>query len=265
MKSDYSQVEYRLFAHYAVGEGSEEFREQYRQNPNIDYHQWCADEAGTDRKKAKTVNFGVIYGMGLAALADKLNVTLDEARRFMGQYNEKLPFLKTTLQAVAERASSRGYVRTILNRRRRFIAWEPSDWELSREVSALRDQDEMIEIVNEHVKRARDNKKNPPRPGIRRAHTHKALNAVIQGSAADLIKKAMVDCAEAGIFDVLPLHLTVHDELDNSIVQDKRGMEAADEMKRLMENAIPFKVPIVVDRDVLVNWGGLIRDKKPKQ
>jgi len=79
---------------------------------------------------------------------------------------------------------------------------------------------------------------------------------VIQGSAADLIKKAMVDCYEAGVFGVLYPHLTVHDELDESVPRTIEGKEAFDEMVHLMEEAIKFKVPVVVDASLGENWGG---------
>jgi DNA polymerase-1 len=94
------------------------------------------------------------------------------------------------------------------------------------------------------------------RGGIQRAFTYKALNAVIQGSAADLMKKAMVNVWEAGICDILgsPL-LTVHDEMDFSVPQTKEGLEAWAECVWLMETALEFRVPIRVDGELKPNWG----------
>jgi len=255
-KADYSQIEFRIFAHYAVGVGSHEFRSQYIRDPRTDYHGWCAEEASISRREAKTVNFGIIYGMGIDSLAKNLGISRGEAEAFRKKYDEKIPFVKATLQTASERAQNRGYVLTILNRRRRFNLWEPADWELSKKVNAMRSQEAMIKEVDRIILEARKNKEEIPRPGTRRAGVHRALSAVIQGSAADLIKKAMVDCYEAGVFKVLYPHLTVHDELDESVPRTSGGREAFDEMVHLMEEAIKFKVPVVVDASLGENWGG---------
>ncbi len=254
-KTDYSQIEFRIFAHFARGEGADNFRRQYISDPRVDYHAWCAKEAGITRREAKTVNFGIIYGMGIPSLAKTLEIPVSAAETFRKKYDEKIPFVRTTLQDAAKVAQDRGYIRTILNRRRRFISWEPMDWELSKRISAVRDKDLMLRTVEEAIRNAQVNKDLIPRGGIRRAGTHKALSALVQGSAADLIKKAMVDCYEAGVLDVLSLHLTVHDELDESVPKNKEGSEAFAEMARLMEKAISFKVPVIIDASTGKNWG----------
>lgn len=254
-KADYSQVEFRIFAHYAIGPGSDNFRAEYVRDPHIDYHQWCADKTAKPRRKAKDINFGLIYGMGLAKLARQLGLSKPEAEKFLQEYNEKIPFMKTTFQAASNTALSRGYVKTILNRRRRFTTWAPVDYALTKRVDAVRDKSLMINLVNKMVKETLAKGKIPPRPGVQRAYTHKALNAIIQGSAADLMKKAMVDCYEAGLFDILFPHLTVHDELDNSVPKTREGEEAFHEQIHIMETAIPFKVPIIVDHMLIKNWG----------
>lgn len=253
-RADYSQVEFRLFAHYARGRGAEKFRDEYRKNPNIDYHQWCAEEAGIRRGPAKTVNFAVIYAVGAAKLAIKLGLTVPETKKFLEGYHDVLPFAKNTLNIVSERAANRGWIRTIMKRRRRFDTWEPMDWELAHEVPAVRDKNKMMDLVQHKIKEARQLKQKPPRPGVRRAGTYKALNALIQGSAAELMKKAMLKSYKAGIFDVLPPHLTVHDEMDPSVPKNKHGQEAWKEMIHIMETAIKFKVPVVVDAEVGPNW-----------
>lgn len=254
-KADYSQVEFRIFAHYAIGEGSDQFRDEYIQNPRIDYHQWCANKTNKPRRKAKDINFGLIYGMGLIKLAKQLGLPYIEAEKFLQEYNEKIPFMRTTLQAASNVALSKGYVKTILNRRRRFITWAPVDYYLAKELGDIEDKSLMIKQVNKKIKEALDKTKIPPRSGVQRAYTYKALNAVIQGSAADLMKKAMVDCYEAGLYDILFLHLTVHDELDVSVPKTKEGKEAFEEMIHIMETAIKFKVPIIVDHTLIKNWG----------
>jgi DNA polymerase I-like protein with 3'-5' exonuclease and polymerase domains len=254
-KVDMSQVEFRIFAHFAQGDGAEEFRAHYNQDPNTDYHQWCADEAGIERRDAKNLNFGMIYGMGVNKLALQLNRPYGEAKEFSERYNAKLPFMRATLQLASERAQQRGYVFTILKRRRRFDMWEPSDWDLSKMVPASRDKAEIQRIIEEKITEAEREKKRVPSPGIRRAKTHKALNAIIQGSAADQMKQSMVNCHEAGVFDILKIHLTVHDELDVSIPPTKAGREAFGEMVRLMEHSIKFDVPIVAKAETGPNWG----------
>jgi len=254
-KADYSQVEYRIFAHYAIGEGADHFRAEYVRDPHIDYHQWCSDEAGCPRRKAKDINFGLIYGMGLAKLCRQLGLSYEEGKKFLEQYNEKIPFMKTTLQAASNAALSRGYVKTILNRRRRFIAWAPVDYILAKELGDSKDKSLMIKQVNKKIKEALDKIEIPPRPGVQRAYTYRALNAVIQGSAADLMKKAMVNIWEVGLNNILTLHLTIHDELDISIPRTKEGKEAFAEMIHIMETAIKFKVPIIVDSTIDKNWG----------
>jgi DNA polymerase-1 len=193
--------------------------------------------------------------MGLTKLAHQLNRSFDDAKKFLEKYTQKLPFIKYTLTKASNMASDRGYVKTILNRRRRFTLWEPFDWRLSKQVPAVRNKKLMQQIVEDEIKRAIDDRREPPRPGVRIAKTHAALNAIVQGSAADLIKKAMVDCYEAGLFKVLIPHLTVHDELDDSVPKTQEGEEAFKEQTHTMETAIPFKVPIRVDAKLQKNWG----------
>jgi DNA polymerase-1 len=193
--------------------------------------------------------------MGLRKLARQLRLPYMEAEKFLQEYNEKIPFMKTTLQAASNAALSKGYVKTILNRRRRFNTWAPVDYALVKELGDIEDKSLMIKQVNRKIKEALDKAEIPPRPGIQRAYTYRALNAVIQGSAADLMKKAMVDCYEAGLYNILFLHLTVHDELDNSVPKTKEGKEAFYEQIHIMETAIKFKVPIIVDHVLAKNWG----------
>ncbi len=251
-RADYSQIEYRIFAHYARGPGSEAFRQQYRDDPTIDFHQWCADRAKTERQKAKTINFGMIYGMGVKKLAEGLGLELEEARPFLNGYHEALPFARKTLWHASDVAERRGYVKTIMNRRRRFVNWGPADMNLREKLSVRRNRGQCERELREFLQRQGDHNYSS---GVRRVGTHKALNAVIQGSAADLMKKAMVDCYRAGLFNVLVPHLTVHDELDVSVPRTEAGREAYEEMVRMMEDAIPFSVPVLVDHSRSDNWG----------
>lgn len=214
VKLDYSQIEIRLMAHYAIGKGSEDIRNEFRNNEDVDFHQWCANIAGipNDRDLAKRINFGIQYGMGIQKLCKVLNMSYAEGKQFLEMYHAKLPFIKKTLQKAANVAETRGYVRTILNRRRRFT---------------------------------------------NNIGSYKALNAVIQGSGADLIKKAMVNAYKAGVYKTCPLHLIVHDEEVVSKPKTKEGEEAIKELKNIMETAIKIEVPIKADCKIGVNWGDM--------
>jgi DNA polymerase-1 len=119
-RGDYSQIEFRLFAHYARGHGADEIRRKYNENPNIDYHQMCADMIGIPRKPAKNINFGVIYGMGIAKMCRTLGLSYEEGKANIDAYNKRFPFLKKTSYDVSGVANRRGYIKTIMSRRRRF-------------------------------------------------------------------------------------------------------------------------------------------------
>lgn len=210
---DYSQIEVRLMAHYAVGNRSDEICQAFNTNANIDYHQWCADQVGNiTRKRAKTINFGLFYGMGIDLLCYKLNLEKDEGEAFLDMYFSRLPFIKKTIWAAKNRAESRGYVKTILGRRRRF----PD-----------------------------------------RKFTYKALNAIIQGSAADIMKKSMVDSWNSGVYDVLIPLITVHDEIDVSIPDSQIGMDAFKELNEIMKKTIKLKVPLGTEKEIGKSWGDL--------
>lgn len=261
-RADYSQIEIRILAHYARGEGAAAIRQAYIENPDLDYHQWGADKARVSRKHAKTINFGVIYGMGAAKLAQDLGISISEANKLLSTYFKELPFLKQTTRAAMEVAIGRGYVKTILGRRRRFNLWEPANWKLGKDNPELRDTDQ--DTAREKLRAyrtllARNDKKAAADLGlgVQRAGTYKAFNAVDQGSAADIMKKAMVDFWKAGLFKQLPLHLTVHDELDVSISKGQKGDKAFKEMLEIMAQAIPLKVPVIVEAEQGVNWGEL--------
>ncbi len=258
-RADYSQVELRLLAHYALGPGSEEIQRAFNDDPDIDYHQQCADMAGVSRKEAKSINFGVVYGMGVKRLSEQLGLGDVEGRALLNQYYATLPFVKETTAVASRAAAKRGYVHTVLERRRRFPDWEPADYKLSWEFRGAgcdRDAPSVQKWVAEKAAEARATGGKTPGCGIKRAWTYRALNAIIQGSAADVMKKAMLDIWDSGVCDVLgaPL-LTVHDELDWSVPDTKEGREAFLESTRLMEGTIPFRVPLRVDPEFKKNWG----------
>lgn len=242
-KYDYSQIEYRMLIHYAVGAAGDIIRAYFNAHPETDYHIYAQDvvKAATgiliDRKPIKNINFGLIYGMGVAKLAAGLKMSKAEATKLMDAYFIGVPFAKPTMDACMKEAQQLGIITTILGRKSRFDLWEPRGW--GTEGVALPYNRAMREYGG----------------NIQRAYTHKALNRRLQGSAADLMKVAMLKCYEDGIFTETGVpRLTVHDELDFS---DPGGKDKAfKEMKRVLETAIPqLKVPIKADGDIGPDWG----------
>jgi DNA polymerase I-like protein with 3'-5' exonuclease and polymerase domains len=258
VKADYSQIEIRILAHYAMGIGADAIRKAFNDDPRIDYHQWCANEAHIDRSSAKTINFGLIYGMGIAKLAKSLGISIDEATAFRKMYFRTLPFVKKTVDAAASVANRRGYVKTILGRRRRFDLYEPADYDLARDkVKAHPDPKKILNQVEKWANTINPRTGRPYKTGVQRAGTYKAFNAADQGSAADIMKMALVAVYESGVCDIIKPYITVHDELDFGAPISKAGDEATAEVKRIMENVYELKVPTVVDVETGDNWGSV--------
>jgi len=232
-RADYSQIEYRLLVNDAVGksprakENAEAMRRRYQQDPTTDYHAATVDMVREEtavelgRRAAKNLNFGLVYGMGKDKTTRSLGVSPDLGLRLYDAYFVAMPAVKDTYRSAQRLAERRGYIKTILGRRRRFALAEGGT-----------------------------------KYGEQREGTHKALNARLQGSAADVMKKAMVDCHKAGVFAETGVpHLTVHDELDWSDPQTKESAEAFREAERIMVECIPLRVPLMVDVSVGANWG----------
>ena len=231
---DYSQQEPRLVVHYAALQrlyGVEEVLEQYRKG-DADFHTIVAEMAEIPRDQAKTINLGLFYGMGKNKLQAELGVSKARADELFKQYHGKVPFVKELMDAVSRRAQSSGKIRTLLGRRCRFHLWEPSTWS-DLPYKPLPHE----EALKEHG------------PGIRRAMTYKALNKLIQGSAADMTKKAMLDLYKEG---VVP-HIQIHDELDISV----ESQEHANKIVEIMENAVTLEVPNKVDYESGKTWGDI--------
>src|SRR6056300_787191 len=230
---DYSQQEPRLVAHYAASvnakfTGADEFIQSY-QNEAADFHQLVADMAGIPRNQAKTINLGLFYGMGKSKLSRELGIDKDRAEKLLNQYNNRVPFVKSLATEVTNSASKYGFIRTVKGRKCRFDMWEPTTFGMNKAMNY------------EEAKAIYGN-------NIRRAFTYKALNRLIQGSAADQTKQAMIDCYKAG---VLPI-LQIHDELCFS-VNDENDIKL---IKQKMENAIEhLKVPFTVDIALGRSWG----------
>jgi DNA polymerase I-like protein with 3'-5' exonuclease and polymerase domains len=245
VRDDLSQIEYRFLAHYARGPGANEARQHYRDDPKTDYHKLCAVFMGVDpedryaRKKTKGVNFCKIYGGGIPKIAATIGCSVEDATIFCRKYDEQLPFVNKTLKAATEAAQQKGFVTTILHRIQRFNLWEPPG-NYTRQYAPLPRDRALAEYGDRIV----------------RAFTYAALNRVLQGSAADLMKKAMVDIFEAGICNELgaPL-ITVHDELDWSVPRNPVARVAVDLAKRIMETCITLRVPIIAEREEGPSWG----------
>jgi len=225
---DYSQQEPRLVVHYASLQnlyGAGEVLDAYREG-DADFHSIVAEMAEIPRSQAKTINLGLFYGMGKNKLQAELGVSKDKADDLFRQYHNKVPFVKQLMDNVMQRAQDRGRIRTLLGRLCRFHLWEPNQFGIHK---ALPHDAALMEHG----------------PGIKRAYTYKALNKLIQGSAADMTKKAMIDLHKEGIIP----HIQVHDELDIS-VSDNAG-----KIKEIMENAVSLEIPNKVDYESGPNWG----------
>jgi DNA polymerase I-like protein with 3'-5' exonuclease and polymerase domains len=230
---DYSQQEPRLVAHYAAlykFPSVYEVIDEYNNDSSTDFHQMVATMAQIPRSQAKTINLGLFYGMGKAKLQAELGVSKEKAAELFEQYHAKVPFVKQLINTASNRAQERGQIRTLLGRLCRFHLWEPNVFEMHK---ALPHE----EALQEHG------------PGIRRAGTYKALNKLIQGSAADMTKKAMVDLYKEGII----AHIQIHDELDLSVESPEQAKKIID----IMENAVTLEVPNKVDYESGQTWGDI--------
>ena len=226
---DYKQIEYRVFTHFASGEGALEAQKQFNENPNTDYHQMTIDlmdwgDLGKEgRHLAKNLNFGSIYGLGPKSFATKFKQNLlhnhperdpdnlfPVAQSLMNEYFRKVPFVKPTCNKIMQTGQTRGYVRTLSGRRQRM----PLD-----------------------------------------NGAYKLINYLIQGSAADLLKKGIVDAWDKGVFKVLKLHAQIHDEIVFSIPKTREGYEACKTLYECMVNAYQLKIPLGVDTEIGNDWG----------
>jgi DNA polymerase I-like protein with 3'-5' exonuclease and polymerase domains len=230
---DYSQQEPRLVAHYASlykFPSVFEVIDAYSDDVKTDFHKMVADMAQIPRIQAKTINLGLFYGMGKTKLQAELGVSKDKAKELFDQYHAKVPFVKQLMSSASNRAQDRGQIRTLLGRLCRFHLWEPNYFGMHK---ALPHE----EALREHG------------PGIKRAYTYKALNKLIQGSAADMTKKSMLDLYKEGII----AHIQIHDELDLSV----ESPEQVNKIIEIMENAVKLEVPNKVDYESGKNWGDI--------
>lgn len=227
LKADYSQIEYRFFAHYAGGQ----VLQAYLDNPMIDFHQMVADMAGIPRKRAKNVNFAKLYGAGIPKAAVTAGVSVQEATEWFLAYDEKIPEAKILSEKAIRRAENKGVIRTWGGRLRRF-----GDNPYFGQVRTSKSGYEYVDCN-------------------RKTGTHAALNALLQGSAADLIKRTMLRVAEIVDWKNVYLHLTVHDELDFSIPQGELGMKFMKQIREIAADYPDIRTPIIMDTEVGPDWG----------
>jgi DNA polymerase I-like protein with 3'-5' exonuclease and polymerase domains len=271
---DYSQQEPRLVVHYALKNGlhgAEDMADEYNKNPDTDFHEIVAKMAKITRKQAKTINLGLFYGMGKTKLARSLELEDDEAKELFNQYHTKVPFVRKLSNGLQDFAEKNKNIFTLEDRFCRFDRWEPvnKEWNAEKgvfEISEYKEVEGKKQIVKSSVpilkreeaenrylaNKVRNQEANDPNCNnfedyYRPAFTYKALNRLIQGSAADMTKKAMVLLFEKGIVP----HIQIHDELCFSIKTE----DEAKKIKDIMENAIELKVPNKVDYDSGPNWG----------
>ena len=230
---DYSQQEPRLVVHYAALHKFPtvyDVVDAYENDSSTDFHKTVAEMAKIPRSQAKTINLGLFYGMGKAKLQAELGVSKEKAAELFDQYHAKVPFVKQLMNSASNRAQERGQIRTLLGRLCRFHLWEPNQFGMHK---AMLHED----ALREHG------------PGIRRAYTYKALNKLIQGSAADMTKKAMLELYKEGIL----AHIQIHDELDLSVESDTQAKKIIE----IMENAVSLEVPNKVDYETGKTWGDI--------
>lgn len=244
---DYSSIEYRLLAHFAVGKGADEVRAIFANNPKADYHTIVGEliykltgipyHLKENRGQVKTINFGIIYGMALNALATALQLPRAQAAQLLDDYHAAAPYARATMDMCEQEVHRTGHVRTILNRASDFTWWGPKGFQQGGGRPVAMPYELACRKWGMY--------------NIERQSTHKALNRKLQGSAADVMKQAMVDAYEAGLFDEdacgIPI-LTVHDELDFEDYGDPDAL-CWGQLKHIMENCMgnKLRVPLLVD------------------
>jgi len=239
---DFSQQEPRILVHYAHAYGKSqghemkgvtEFVNGYINNPDMDFHTMVAEMAKIPRKQAKTINLGMMYGMGVNKLSDQLDIPVEEAKELVAQYHDRVPFVKLLMNGVMNKLNNRassGSIRSILGRKCRFDLWEPDTFAMNKAMPYK-------EAVNEYG----------PTTRLKRAYTYKALNRLIQASAADMTKQAMVNIYSEGI---IPL-IQIHDEIAVSFTSN----ETIKKVATIMEEAVKLNVPNKVDVEIGSSWG----------
>jgi DNA polymerase I-like protein with 3'-5' exonuclease and polymerase domains len=231
-KCDYSSQEPRLATHYALLskpklEGAEEAREYFIKGKKL--YDFFEDVTKLDYDKCKAIYLGKCYGMQPKRMGEELGISTEKAKEISEQFDEKAPWLWKLFNNVENAAKAKGYIKTIGGRKSHFDWWIPKNEWNGLPIKGK----ERFESQNPDV--------TP-----KRAWTYKAFNRLIQGSAADQTKVAMVLMCESGLMP----QLTVHDEINRSVQNEKEALL----QKEIMENAIPLQLPVVADMDLDNTW-----------
>lgn len=239
---DYSSQEPRIVVHYASlvhkhtlenggrysMSGADVFAEKYNKEPRLDFYKSLADMAGISRSQAKTCSLGIMYGMGVNKLSEQLGLDITSGKALFNDFNNSVPFVKELSNYTMEVADKNGRIRTLLGRKGRFDKWEPKAFGVHKPLpfdDALREYGHPL----------------------KRAFTYKALNKLIQGSAADQTKKAMVDLHAAGLTPMVQ----IHDELAVSVKDEAEARQVME----IMQSCVQLEVPSVVDAEIGPSWG----------
>ena len=285
---DYSQQEPRIVVHYAIKHGlseTEDLKERF-DDDKADFHQVVADMAKISRKQAKTINLGLFYGMGKGKLQAELNLDKAQAKTLFDTYHKKVPFVKELSDNLIQFAAKNKLIFTLEDRfcrfdkyesvnkrwnndKRKFEEWDPEAIEIKQSDGKIKYKGEFITpklltkeeawtkfklLHNAKSKKkvedlTEEERKSRFKLYFSPAFTYKALNRLVQGSAADMTKKAMVLLYEKGIVP----HIQIHDELCVSI----KDNETRNTVQKIMEIAIPLKVNNKVDFESGPNWGSI--------
>jgi DNA polymerase-1 len=218
-------------AHFAVGDGSDEIRRKYNENPELDFHKYIGEVSGlyeeygeeTGRKYAKNCSFGLGYGMRLQTMMETFGWPKEEAERIAMLYHDGAPFVRSTMDKVSDVIVKRGYIKTLAGRH-----------------CHLRSYNGRVDARS----------------------AYKGFNKLIQGSAADMTKKAVVMLDEEGLLDIFPLYLLVHDEIDFGVPKTEEAIRRLPEIQRVMEQTFPISVPIRVDPEIGNDWAHVAGQKK---
>ncbi len=256
---DYSQQEPRIVVHYAIKlglPGTETLQEEFDKD-DADFHQIVAEMANISRKQAKTINLGLFYGMGKIKLQKELGLDQSKARALFNEYHSRVPFVRDLSQQLIQFAKENKLLFTLHDRFCRFDKWETTNKEWNPETNRFNEVPLYTEaqareaFKGEMLDKFKENKIDPNYMDYFNryytpAFTYKALNRLIQGSAADMTKKAMVDLYEKGIIP----HIQIHDELCFSTTDHESEM-----IRETMEQTIPLEVKNKVDYESGPNWG----------
>ena len=256
---DYSQQEPRIVVHYALKinmPGTENLKEEFDKD-DADFHQIVADMAKIPRKQAKVINLGLFYGMGKTKLQKELNLDENKATKLFQTYHAQVPFVRDLSQRLSKFASKNGLLFTLGDRFCRFDKWETRDKEWDPKINRFTEVElyatkekamnayrlDQMEKYGKYI----DPDCEHFEKHYARAFTYRAFNRLIQGSAADMTKKAMVDLYEKGIVP----HIQIHDELCVSI----RNKKERNMVHAAMENTMKLNIKNKVDYEFGPNWG----------